>query len=258
MKNFKNRINLNTSKLEELKTRNYEGIQSKYAPLILNVIIANNNFPDELKDCILDHNMIEKILLESDFTFLINEFGKNITEFPDEFKKSCIELNWEFQKDFPKASVENTSLKNKVYGKNYNSPSKKFYYQPEFNEIKNSIRDIMLVIVNELGIVANLQSYDVYANCVNYEGKYILQLEMYVREKNNFPHVFESRPFLNPIDQVDLKLIEQYYEWLSVSDKWTNEIDYTFINHFGDELQKYIPDFSLEYPVYNYTNSYKY
>ena len=116
----------------------------------------------------------------------------------------------------------------------------------------------MLVFVNELGIVANLQSYDVYANCVNYEGKYILQLEMYVREKNNFPHVFESRPFLNPIDQVDLKHIEQYYEWLSVSDKWTNDIDYTSIILFGDELQKYIPDFSLEYPVYNYTNSKKY
>lgn len=32
MKNFKNRINLNTSKLEELKTRTYVGIQNKYTP----------------------------------------------------------------------------------------------------------------------------------------------------------------------------------------------------------------------------------
>ena len=70
--NFKNRINLNTSKLEELKTRTYNGIQSKYAPLFLNVIIANNNFPDELKDCILDHNMLEEILLESNFNFLMH------------------------------------------------------------------------------------------------------------------------------------------------------------------------------------------
>jgi hypothetical protein len=37
MKNFKNRINLDTSKLVELKTRTYVGIQSKYAPLLLNV-----------------------------------------------------------------------------------------------------------------------------------------------------------------------------------------------------------------------------
>jgi predicted Zn-dependent protease with MMP-like domain len=90
MKNFKNRINLDTSKLVELKTRTYVGIQSKYAPLLLNVIIANNNFPDEIKDCIIDNKMLEKILLESDFDFLINEFGKNITEFPEEFQKACI------------------------------------------------------------------------------------------------------------------------------------------------------------------------
>ena len=257
MNNFKNRINLNTSKLEELKTRTYNGIQSKYAPLFLNVIIANNNFPDELKDCILDHNMLEEILLESDFNFLINEFGKNFTEFPKEFQKACIELNEEFQKDFPKASVVNSSLKNKVYGKNNRSPSKKFYYQSEFDEIRKLIRDSMLVLVDELGIVANLQSYDVYASCVNYEGKYKLKLEMFVREKNNFPHVFESRPFLNPIDQVDLKLIEQYYEWLSVSQKWQDEIDYTFVVQIGDEIKKYIPDFSLEYPIYSLTSSYK-
>ena len=258
MKNFKNRINLDTSKLVELKTRTYVGIQSKYAPLLLNVIIANNNFPDEIKDCILDHNMLEKILLESDFDFLINEFGKNITEFPKEFQKACIELNWEFQKDFPKASEVDLSLKNKVYLKNYRSPSQFFYFQTEYDEIRNNIRDLMLVFVNELGIVANLQSYDVYANCVNYEGRYKLQLEMYVREKNNFPHIFESKPFLNSINQVDLKLIEQYYEWLSVSQKWRDEIEYTFVNQMGDEMQKYIPDFSLKYPVYNYTSSYKY
>ena len=258
MKNFKNRINLDTNKLEELKTRTYNVIQSKYAPLLLNVIIENNNFPDELKDCILDHSMLEEILLESDFNFLINEFGKNFTEFPEEFQKACIELNWEFQKDFPKASVVNSSLKNNVYGKNNRSPSKKFYYQPEFDEVRNNIRDLMLALVNELGIVANLQSYEVYANCVNYEGKYKLQLEMYVREKNNFPHIFESKPFSNPIDQVDLKLIEQYYEWLSVSQKWQNEIDYTFVIQMAEEMQKYIPDFSLKYPVYNYSSSYKY
>lgn len=258
MKKFKNRINLDTSKLEELKTRTYNGIQSKYAPLLLNVIIANNNFPDELKDCIIDHNMLEKILLKSEFDFLINEFGKNITDFPDEFQKSCIELYEEFQKDFPKASDVDLSLKNKVYLKNYRSPSQLFYYQPEFDEIRNPIRDIMLVIVNELDIVANYQSYDVYANCVNYDGKYKLQLEMYVREKNDFPHIFESKPFLSPIDQVDLKKIEQYYEWLSVSQKWLDEINYTFVIQMGDEMKNYIPDFSLEYPVYNYTSSYKY
>ena len=52
--------------------------------------------------------------------------------------------------------------------------------------------------------------------------------------------------------------IEQYYEWLSVSQKWRDEIEYTFVNQMGDEMQKYIPDFSLKYPVYNYTSSYKY
>ena len=69
--------------------------------------------------------------------------------------------------------------------------------------------------------------------------------------------IFESKPFLRTIDQVDLKLIEQYYEWLSVSQKWRDEIEYTFVNQMGDEMQKYIPDFSLEYPIYSLTSSYK-
>jgi hypothetical protein len=258
MKNFKNRINLDTNKLEELKTRTYNGIQSKYAPLLLNVIIANNNFPDELKDCILDHNMLEKTLLDCDFDFLVDEFGKDFFEFPKEFQNACIVLYEEFQKDFPNANDINLSIKNKVYGKNHRSPSNRFYRLSEFNEIRNDLRNIIVEFVNELGIVANLQSYDVYASCESYEEKYKLQLKMYVRENNKFPHIFESKPFSNPINQVDLKLIEQYYEWLSVSQKWQNEIDYTFVIQMGEEMKKYIPDFSLEYPVYNYSSSYKY
>jgi hypothetical protein len=250
---MKNKINLNPVLLEELKNHTYDGIKSKYAPLILNVIIANNNFPDELKNCIIDHNMLEDILLQSDFNFLNNEFGKAINEFPEEFQNACYSLHYEFQTDFPKAGVVDLTRKNKVYGKNYRSPRQYFYYQPEFDEIRNPLRELSLEFVNKLCIVANLQPYEVYASCLNSGGKFKLRLEMYVREKNNFPHIFESKPFLNSIDQVNLKLIEQYYEWRAISDKWGNEIDYTYAMQDLDVIAKYIPNLSLEEPVFKYT-----
>jgi hypothetical protein len=250
---MKNKINLNANILDDLKNRTYEGIKNKYAPLFLNVIIANNNFPHELKNCIIDHNMLEDILLKSDFNFLNHEFGKALIEYPEEFQSACYSLHDEFQIDFPKAGVVDLTRKNKVYGKNYKSPKQYFYYQPEFDEIRNPLREITLEFVNKLGIVTNLQPYEVYASCINFGEKFKLRLEMYVREKNNFPHIFESTPFLKSIDQVDLKLIEQYYEWLAISEKWGNEIDYTDAMQDGNEMLKYIPDFSLENPVFKYT-----
>lgn len=250
---MKNKINLNPVLLEELKNRTYDGIKSKYAPLILNVIIANNNFPEELKDCIIDHNMIEDILLQSDFEFLENEFGKTFYEFPQEFRIACYSLYDEFQTDFPKAGVVDKTLKNKAYGKNYRSPSKLFYYQSEFDVIRDPLRELILEFTNKLAIVANLQPYEVYATCVDCEEKFKLRLEMYVREKNNFPHIFESKPFLKSVDENDLKHIEQYYEWLAISQKWGNEIDYTCDMKDGKGIAKYIPDFSLEGTVFKYT-----
>ncbi|UUW11319.1 hypothetical protein NLG42_11040 [Flavobacterium plurextorum] len=250
---MKNKINLKTVLLEELKNRTYKGLKSIYAPLILNVIIANNNFPDELKNCIIDHNMIEDILLQSDFNFLINEFGKAYNEFPEEFQRACYSLRDRFQIDFPKAWVVDKTRKNKVYGKNYRSPRQYFYYQPEFDEIRNSLRELIQEFLDKLGIVSNLQPYEVYASCISFEEKFKLRLEMYVREKNNFPHIFESKPFLNLVDQVDLKHIEKYYEWLAITHKWGNEIDYTCAMQDGEEMTKFIPDFSLEEPVFKYT-----
>lgn len=241
---------LKSSKLEELKSRNYSGVQGKYAPLILNVIEANNNFPFELSDCIIDHEMLETIMLEFDYQFLIHEFGKNITEFPEEFQRAMILLHEEFQKDFHKASIIDSSIRNSVYGKNYRSPLQYFYHQPEFKDVKNQLRELMLEITNELGIVANVQRYKVFATCLKSDDKFKLRLEIYVREKNNFPHVLESNSFSNPVDQVDLKLIEQYYEWLGSADKWGNEIDYEFITKVVEEIQKFIPDFPKEYPLY--------
>ena len=241
--------NLKTRKLEELKSRKFVGVQKKYAPLFLNVIETNNNFPVELSDCVIDHNMLEKIMLEFNYQFLIHEFGKQLTDFPEEFQRAIIVLHEEFQKDFNKASIIDSSIKNSVYGKNYRSPLQYFYHQSDFKEIKNQLRGLMFLFSTELGIVANLQPYKVFASCLNSEKKFKLRLEIYVREKNNFPHVLESNSFSKPVDQVDLKLIEQYYEWLGSSQKWGNEIDYSYISEMGEEIQKFIPDFPVEYPL---------
>lgn len=250
MNKEKNKINLNINTLEYLKIKKYSGLKSKYAPLILNVIIANNNFPSILKDCIVDHNLIEAILLEPDFGFLINEFGKDITEFPFEFQDACNKLKNEFKLDYPKACEVDYTSKNKVYGKNYHSASQYFYHKSQFEEVKSQIRELILFFVTELGVVANLQFYEVYASCIRFEDKYKLRLEIYVREKNNFPKIFESKIFSKPLDLIDLKMIEQHYEWLAIAQKWKNEIDYDYILNGRNDIQKFIPDFNVTCPMF--------
>ena len=88
-------------KNEGLSAFEAKKIRSKYTQLIQNVIEANLGFPDEIKDCVLSSSMIEKIMFEFEYHFLILEFGLSLTDFPADFQKACIELHEEFQKDFP-------------------------------------------------------------------------------------------------------------------------------------------------------------
>lgn len=251
MNRDKNRINLIKDKIDYLKSKKHTGIKNKYAQLILNVIIANNNLPIELKDCILDHNMLESLMLDSDYIFLISEFGKDLSEFPIEFQVACKDLKNEFQIDYSHACLIDYSIKNKVYGKNYKSVRQYFYYQEQYESVRSQIRELIIYFISELGIVANLPKYDVFASCVVFGDKFKLRLEIYVREINNYPSIFESKEFPNSIDLVNLKKIEHYYEWLAIAQKWGNEIDLDYIFSSGKEIQSLIPDLNLVYPIFN-------
>ncbi|MBA4135372.1 MAG: hypothetical protein C0525_11660, partial [Flavobacterium sp.] len=69
----------NKEKNEGLSAFEAEKIRSKYTNLIQDVIVANLNFPDEIKDCVLSSSMIEKIMFEFEYNFLILEFGLCLT-----------------------------------------------------------------------------------------------------------------------------------------------------------------------------------
>jgi hypothetical protein len=98
-------------KNEGLSAFDAEKIRAKYTELIQNVIDANLSFSDEIKDCILDCNNIENIMIHFDCWFLVHEFGLELSDFPTEFQSACNKLHNEFQKDFPNASILDTTKK---------------------------------------------------------------------------------------------------------------------------------------------------
>ena len=247
----KDLIRLNTSELIQIINTNYIGIKSKYAPLILKFLIAEDNFSNEdmfahglnSVDSI-DFTLFESILLDPDSIFV-----DEISTFPKDFQKASIALREEYKKDFPTAYFTDLLLKNKVNRKNDRSISKHFNHQSEFDEIKIHSRESMLEYVDKLGIVANLESYDIYARCINDRKSSKLRLEMHIREENSFP-VFEATPFLTPKKPSDLMFIHEKYELIEQAQLWANKIEYKYIMQKGNEMKEYFPDFSIELPVY--------
>lgn len=228
-------------------------IRAKYTELIQNVIETNIGFPDNLKDCIIDHNMIEKIMLHFDYQFLIHEFGLDFNEFPIEFRNACIALHEEFQKDFPYASVIDTTKKNKVYLKNYRCPLNLVYHLAEYEELKKLLREINLNLINQYGRIATVHPYLVKAENVKSVNGYQLKLSIYIREINKYPCVLISKEFNEPISDKFLKTIEDNYIDLSVAQNWGNEIDYCWICEDKSQLMGLIPEFdSIPNSFYEY------
>ena len=236
----------NKEKNEGLSAFEAEKIRSKYTNLIQDVIVANLNFPDEIKDCILDCNNIEDIMIHFDCWFLIHEFGMELSEFPLEFQTACNKLHDEFQKDFPYASVLDTTKENKMYGMNYRSPLHLVYFLAEYDDVREIIREEIVKLVNLLhdqhGAAYKSLPYVVKANNIPSKNGYKLELRIYKNKINNFPCVLNSIEYNEPLDDRLLAIIESSYEELSVRHAWTNEIDYTWICMSKSELLGLIPE----------------
>ena len=222
--------------IQEFREASYEGIQKTYAPLFLDVIEENSKFEGELKKCVLDHNMLEDLLLTKDAHFLTNEFGRNLLQFPEGFVVACMRLYKQFQSDFPYANIVDTTKKNKVYGINYNSPKQYFYYMAEYDEPRNSLRELISKFSNALERKAVPQGFIVVAeNICSQVFKYKLKISIYIGFKNDYPHIFESKTFSTPISEGALQEIEACITELSVLHQWKNEMNYEFSLYLKNE-----------------------
>jgi hypothetical protein len=235
-------------KNEGLSAFEAEKIRSKYTELIQNVIDANLSLPEEIKDFILDCNNIEDIMIHFDCWFLVHEFGLELSDFPTEFQSACNKLHNEFQKDFPNASILDTTKKNKCYGMNYRSPLHLVYFLAEYDDVRDIIRDVIVTLVNLIynkkGIECKNFPYIVKAENIRSKNGYVLELRIYKNKINKYPCVLNSIEYSEPLDNKILAIIESSYEQLAINHAWTNEIDYSWINFSKRELLGLIPDFN--------------
>ena len=230
-------------KIQELRNESYVGIQEKYAPLFLDVIEENLNLEGEFDKCRLDQNMLEDLLLTKDAHFLTNEFGRSLLEFPEHFILACNRLYKKFQNDFPYASIVDTTKKNKVYLKNYRSPKQYYYYMNEYDEPRKLLRELILKFVLALEIIPVVQNYVVSAQNEFEEYNNInLIIKIYICFKNDYPHVFKSKPYKAPISEENLRKIEELIVGISKGYQWRNEMDYDFGEVIKSDLLKIAPE----------------
>ncbi len=235
--------------IQELREETYVGIEKTYAPLLLDVIYENSKFEGELEKCVLDHNMLEDLLLTRDAHFLTNEFGRNLLGFPEGFVVACMRLYKQFQSDFPYANVVDTTKKNKIYGINYSLPKQYFYYMAEYDEPRNLLRELITKFTKALEIKAVPQGFIVVAeNTSSQVFKYKLKISIYIGFKNDYPHIFESKTFSTPISKEALREIEACVTELSIVHQWKNEMDYEFSSYLKNgTLFSFAPQLQEDY-----------
>ncbi len=238
-------------KNESLSAFEAEKIRSKYTLLIENVIEANMRFPEELKDCVLSSSMIQKIMYEFKFHFLILEFGLCLTDFPEDFQNACIALHEEFQKDFPYASVVDTSKKNSCIITNYRSPLHFIYFMAEYDKPREIIKEVTANLIEKHQLSPVLQKYKVIAENAFVEQEYRIILMFYVRKFNSYPCILMSKPIPKPISEEGLRKLEECYEEIASMYEWGNEVDYSLIQQGFFDLSEAIPELieGLEYSL---------
>lgn len=230
------------TKNEGLSSFEAEKIRSKYTLLIENVVEANMRFPEELKDCVLSSSMIEKIMFEFEYHFLILEFGLCLTDFPEDFQNACIALHEEFQKDFPYASVVDTSKKNSCIITNYRSPLHFIYFMAEYDEPREIIKEVTNKLIEKYQLTPVLQKYKVIAKNAFFEQEYRIVLMFYIRKFNSYPCIVMSRPIPEPISKEGLRKLEECYEEIVYVNEWGNEAEYERLVDGWVELSDVIPE----------------
>lgn len=238
-------------KNEGISAFEVEKIRAKYTELIQNVIEANLRIPDEIKDCVLSSSMIEKIMFEFEYHFLILEFGLCLTDFPSDFQKACIELHEEFQKDFSYASVVDASRSNDHIITNYRSPLHFIYFMAEYDEPRQIIREVTNNLIEKYQLTPVLQKYKVIGKNAFVEQECRIVLMFYVRKFNSYPCILMSKPIPKPISEEGLRKLEECYEEIALEFEWGNEVDHSLIQEGFFDLSGAVPELleGLEYSL---------
>lgn len=129
----------NAEIINQLKTIDFTAKERIYAPLIIDVLEESNNLDLKLQNCVVEHNIIEIMLFDSNFSFIYDEFGRYESEMGKTFIKASNRLNKEFNKNYPN--------------------SKNIYFTKEFNRTRGFIRKLILKLVNPLNLKRVEQKY---------------------------------------------------------------------------------------------------
>ncbi len=129
----------NAEIINQLKTIDFTAKERIYATLIIDVLEESNNLDLKLQNCVVEHNIIEKMLFDSNFSFIHDEFGRYESEMGKTFIKALNRLNKEFNKNYPN--------------------SKNTYFTKEFNRTRGFIRKLILKLVNPLNLKRVEQKY---------------------------------------------------------------------------------------------------
>jgi hypothetical protein len=198
-------------------------------------------------------------MFEFEYNFLILEFGLCLTDFPEDFQKACIALHEEFQKDFPYASIVDTTKKNSYIITNYRSPLHFIYFMAEYDQPREIIKEVTNKLIEKYQLTPVLQRYKVIAKNTFFEQEYRVVLMFYIRKFNSYPCILMSRPIPKPISEEGLRKLEECYEEIVYVNEWGNEVEYERLVDGWVELSDIVPELTegLRYGLILNNNRYK-
>lgn len=133
--------NKNVLILNQMKKETYTKEEGKYAQLIINVLEEANKFDEKLSNVYVNHDVIEMILLNENFLFFHDYFGRYIDEFSLKFLKACSKLNKQFTSDYPEV----------------NFYSKEYYYSRFGFGVRMFMRKVINKVTSNLKIEVKTQ-----------------------------------------------------------------------------------------------------
>jgi hypothetical protein len=156
----------NNAILNKMRNESYTKKEGVYAQLIINVLDESNKLSRKLSNVYVNHNIIEKMLLNKDMYFLHDYFGRSENEFSPAFIKASKALNKQFNKDYPKAS-------------GYTADYRTNYYTNDFFGVRVFMRKVILKIIVPLKIKSIVQPNFVSLSNTERNGKTLLWMHWY-------------------------------------------------------------------------------
>jgi hypothetical protein len=151
MRNQTTKQKRNAGILNVLKTLDYKPKERIYAPLIIEILEAANNFDKKLNNCVVEHTIIDKIIYDKWLSFIGDEFGRSNEELGKRFIAACENLYNTFKKNHPDVD-------------DFDKAKTWKYFTIGFTKERNFIRRLVLKISTPLELKRVKQQIFVDAN----------------------------------------------------------------------------------------------